>query len=221
MALRLPLRIAAGVVALAVAYLAFNFWEVWRAASRDDVRPAQAIVVLGAAQYDGRPSPVLRARLDHAADLYRRRVAPVVVVTGGRAEGDRYSEATAAADYLHTKDVPDGAILRETSGRSSWESLAASARILEQRGIHQVVLVSDPFHSKRIAEIAGEVGLDGRTSPTRTSPIRGASAFERMVSESVKVAVGRVIGFRRLMRLRPAASLVSLGPACRGGRPGC
>ena len=117
---------------------------------------------------------MLRARLDHAADLYRRKIAPVVVVTGGKADGDRFTESAASANYLHTKGVPDDAILREATGRTSWQSLAASARFLREMGIHDVVLVSDPFHAARIAGIASELGLDAATSPTRTSPITGA-----------------------------------------------
>ena len=127
-----------------------TFVQVWRAARRDDARPSDAIVVLGAAQYDGTPSPVLAARLDHALDAVRRRIAPMIVVTGGRQPGDRFTEATAAATYLHEHGVPDDAILRETTGRSSWESLAAAARFLKERDMTRVVLVSDPYHAARI-----------------------------------------------------------------------
>jgi uncharacterized SAM-binding protein YcdF (DUF218 family) len=175
--------------------------QVWRTSRHDGVRPAQAVIVLGAAQFDGRPSAVLRARLDHAADLYRRKIAPKVVVTGGKADGDRFTEAAASANYLHTKGVPDGAILREATGRTSWQSLAASARFLREAGIRDVVLVSDPFHAARIAGIASELGLEAATSPTRTSPIKGMSEFRHMVTEAGQVGVARVIGFRRLVRL--------------------
>ena len=158
-------------------------------------------MVLGAAQYDGVPSEVYEARLDHAADLYHQGIAPTIVVTGGKAEGDRFTEASTGATYLHGRGVPDRDILRETSGRNSWESLAASARFLKERGIHDVVLVSDPFHAERIDAIADEVGLAGHTSPTRTSPIDGVDEWRRLGSETVKVAVGRLIGFRRMMNL--------------------
>ena len=188
-------------VVLPSLYFAVTFVQVWRTSRHDGARPAQAVIVLGAAQFDGRPSAVLRARLDHAADLYRRKIAPRIVVTGGKAEGDRFTEAAASANYLHTKGVPDGAILREATGRTSWQSLAASARFLRDRGIREVVLVSDPFHAARIAGIASELGLDAATSPTRTSPIKGMSEFRHMVTEAAQVGVGRVIGFRRLVRL--------------------
>jgi uncharacterized SAM-binding protein YcdF (DUF218 family) len=189
------------VAALAVlVYYLVTVFQVWRAAEGDDTRHSQAIIVLGAAQYNGRPSPVYRARLDHAADLYRKGVAPVVVVTGGGQPGDRFTEASAGADYLHGKGVPDASILRETTGRSSWESLAASARFLRGRGIHKVVLVSDPFHSLRIRLIADELGFDAVTSPTRTSPIRGLDELARFLGEALRVAVGRIFGFGRLAR---------------------
>jgi len=166
-------RAVALAVVLGAAYSGITFVQVWLAGRHDGARATQALVVLGAAQYNGRPSPVLRARLDHAADLYNRGLAPVVVVTGGRAEGDRFTESGVSATYLHRQGVPEAAILREASGRTSWESLAASARFLRDRGINEVVLVSDPFHAARIAGIAEELGLEAATSPTRTSPIEG------------------------------------------------
>jgi uncharacterized SAM-binding protein YcdF (DUF218 family) len=196
--LRRGLLVAVVVPAL---YFAVTFIQVWQTSRRDEARPAQAVIVLGAAQYDGRPSAVLRARLDHAAALYQRRIAPFVVVTGGKIEGDRFTESAASANYLHTKGVPDEAILREVQGRTSWQSLAASARFLRERGIHEVVLVSDPFHAARIAGIADELGFEAATSPTRTSPIKGLSEFRHMVTETAQVGIARVIGFRRLVRL--------------------
>jgi len=131
------LAIRAGLVlgALLFAYLAVTFVQVWLASRRDGARPSQAIIVLGAAQYDGRPSPVLAARLDHAIDLFREHIAPVIVVTGGRQPGDPYTEAGVGADYLHEHGVEDRAILRETTSRTSWESLEAAARFLQSRGM--------------------------------------------------------------------------------------
>ena len=203
-------------VAVPVLYFGVTFVQVWWTARRDGARPAQAVVVLGAAQYDGRPSPVLRARLDHAADLWHRKIAPVVVVTGGKEEGDRFTESQAGANYLHTKGIPDEAILREATGRTSWQSLAASARFLRQRGIREVVLVSDPFHAARIRGIADELGLDAATSPTRTSPIKGLSEFRHMVTETAQVGIARVIGFRRLVRVEQRFALAQ--PEALGAR---
>jgi uncharacterized SAM-binding protein YcdF (DUF218 family) len=197
---RLLRRTVATGVVLVVGYFAITFVQVWSAGRPDEAHRAEAIVVLGAAQYNGRPSRVLAARLDHAADLYQRGLAPVVVVTGGRAEGDRFTESGASANYLHGKGVPDDAILREVQGRNSWQSLAASARFLKARGIHDVVLVSDPFHAARINGIAKELGLEAATSPTRTSPIKGIDEFRHLLTETAQVGLGRIIGFRRMVR---------------------
>jgi uncharacterized SAM-binding protein YcdF (DUF218 family) len=192
----------AGLVVLlaAVLYYVVTFVQVWWAARHDDTRRSDAIVVLGAAQYNGRPSAVFRARLDHAADLYEERVAPLIVVSGGKQTGDMFTEATSGANYLHEKGIPDRAILRETTSRSSWESLSAAANVLQNRGATDVVLVSDPFHALRIRSIANELGLDAVTSPTRSSPISGFDEWRRFMSESLGVAAGRIVGFGRLDR---------------------
>ncbi len=178
-------------------YLGATFVQVWRAARNDQARPAEAIVVFGTAQYNGVPSPVLAARLDHAIELYRRDLAPVIVVTGGNQPGDQFTEATASANYLIERGVPDHDVLREVSGTSSWQSLAAAANFLDDRGITDVLLVSDPFHSLRIRAMASELGLEGHSSPTSTSPIHGMTEARYMARETIAVAVGRVIGFRR------------------------
>jgi len=193
---RLATTVVVSVVAIGFLYFAVTLGQVWWASRQDHARPAQAIVVLGAAQYNGRPSAVLRARLDHALDLWRRKLAPVIVVTGGRQPGDRVTEAAAAAEYLLGKGVPDASILREVSGTSSWQSLASAAAFLKARGIVEVLLVSDPFHALRIGGIAGELNLHAHTSPTRTSPIRGFDALVRMGREAVAVSIARIVGYR-------------------------
>ena len=195
--MKLALKVGAGLVAALVLYLAVTLAQVWRAARADQARPAEAIVVFGTAQYNGVPSPVLAARLDHAIQLYRKRRAPVIVVTGGNQPGDQFTEATASANYLIGRGVPDEDVLREVSGTSSWQSLAAAANFLDDRDINAVLLVSDPFHSLRIRAMASELGLEAHSSPTRTSPIRGMSEARHMVRETVAVAVGRITGFRR------------------------
>jgi uncharacterized SAM-binding protein YcdF (DUF218 family) len=197
---RIVRRVGVVVVLAALLYYVVTFVQVWWAARHDDSRRSEAIVVLGAAQFNGRPSAVFRARLDHAATLYKERVAPTIVVTGGKQTGDQFTEATSGANYLHTNGVPDAAILRETTSRTSWESLAAAARVLRDRGEKQVVLVSDPFHALRIRSIANELGLDAVTSPTRSSPISGFEEWRRFLSEALRVAVGRIVGFGRLAR---------------------
>jgi uncharacterized SAM-binding protein YcdF (DUF218 family) len=189
--------VALGAVALG-AYLAVTFAQVWLTSRRDEARRADAIVVFGAAQYNGRPSPVLRARLDHAVALYRGGYADVVVVTGGRKPGDHFTEASASADYLARRGVPQSAVLREVSGRNSWQSLAAAAAFMKRRGIRRVLLVSDGFHALRVRAMASELGLDAFTSPARASPIRGTRKVPYLVRETAAVAVGRLVGFRRV-----------------------
>lgn len=186
-----------GLLAAVALYLGVTFVQVWRAARADQARPADAIVVFGTAQYNGVPSPVLAARLDHAIELYQKDLAPVIVVTGGNQPGDQFTEATASANYLIQRGIPDEDVLREVSGTSSWQSLAAAANFLDDRQITDVLLVSDPFHSLRIRAMASELGLEAHASPTRTSPIRGLTEARYMARETVAVAVGRIVGFRR------------------------
>jgi uncharacterized SAM-binding protein YcdF (DUF218 family) len=201
--LRVATRAIAVLALLAVAYVGVTAAQVWRASRADQAQRAEAIVVLGAAQYDGDPSPVLRGRLDHAAELFQTGIAPVVVVTGGQQPGDRFTEASAAAGYLHERGVPEQALRRETTSRTSWESLAATARILRQEGIgDEVVLVSDPYHSFRIAQIAGEVGLDASVSPTSTASRNLAVLGRSLARETAAVSLGRILGYRRLVGLQ-------------------
>lgn len=195
--MKLAVKLVVGLLAAAVLYLGVTFAQVWGAARNDQARPAEAIVVFGTAQYNGVPSPVLAARLDHAIELYEKDLAPVIVVTGGNQPGDQFTEATASANYLIQRGVPDEDVLREVSGTSSWQSLAAAANFLGDRQITEVLLVSDPFHSLRIRAMATELGLDGHASPTKTSPIRGMTEARYMARETVAVAVGRIVGFRR------------------------
>lgn len=156
--------------AAALLYLTAFTWVV--AASRQDQRRAvDAIVVLGAAQYSGRPSPVLAARLEHALALWQEQLAPVLVVTGGIGRGDRESEATVARRWLVNAGVPLGAVVVQPEGTTTAASMDAVARWAADEGVRTLVLVSDPFHSARLRGEARRAGLDAWTSPTRTSPI--------------------------------------------------
>jgi uncharacterized SAM-binding protein YcdF (DUF218 family) len=197
---RLGLGVAA-LVSLSALYYAVTLYQVHATGQSDQARPVDAIVVMGAAQYDGRPSPQLAARLDHAADLWNADVASVVVVTGGNQPGDRFTEAEASANYLIERGVPAGAILQEAQGHSSYASLDGVATLLHQRGLFRVLLVSDPFHSLRSRLIAQELGLVAYVSPTRTSPVRGNAATSREMREAAGIAIGRIIGFKRLLSI--------------------
>ena len=184
---------------LVAGYFAVTFLQVWAAARADHAQPAQAIVVMGAAQYDGRPSPVLRARLDHAQRLYQQGIAPIIVVTGGRRPGDRFTEALTGFRYLRDLGVPESDLRIENQGTNSWESLAAAAAFLRADEVTEVVLVSSPYHSLRVEKIAGEVGLDGHASPARTAG--GIGSLVHLGREALAVGVGRVIGYGRLVDL--------------------
>jgi uncharacterized SAM-binding protein YcdF (DUF218 family) len=198
---RLGRRLATLAVAAVVLYFGVTFVQVWIASRSDDVERVGAIVVLGAAQYDGEPSPVFKARLDHAATLFENGLAPVVVVTGGRQEGDRLSEGQAGYGYLIGKGVPESALRLENAGANSWESLAAASRFLRDEGVTDVLLVSSPYHALRIRQIAGELGLHGYVSSTRTSPEGFTTQINHLGRETLAVGVGRVIGYGRLVRL--------------------
>ena len=180
-------------------YLFVTYLQVRHQEGRDEARKADAIMVLGAAQFNGKPSPVLEARLSHAFDLWQQGLAPIIVVTGGKQPGDRFTEASSGAEYLIARGVPDAAIRREVQGTTSWESIAASARFLKAEGRTRVLLVSDPYHSLRIKGIAAEVGLTPYSSPTRTSPELYVTSHE--IKETFGVALGRIIGYRRLLRI--------------------
>ena len=164
-------RLAALALVGASAVTAYATFRIWDQGQRDERRPADAIVVLGAAEYDGRPSPVFRARLDHAVSLYRAGLAPVLVVTGGKAAGDRTTEAAVARDFAIAQGVPAASILVEDRGRTTLESLRTVGGMLRDRGARNVLFVSDRTHMLRVLRIARDQGLTSFGSPTTTSPI--------------------------------------------------
>lgn len=155
---------------------------------RDAAREADAIVVLGAAQYAGRPSPVLTARLDHAIDLYRRKLAPRLIVTGGKAVGDIMSEAASSARYARQHGVPASAIILEDESRSTTEQMHAVADILKARNLSRVVLVSDRFHMLRLLATAWKLDVVAYGSPTSSSPIllTDRAGIRYVLAESLK-----------------------------------
>jgi uncharacterized SAM-binding protein YcdF (DUF218 family) len=151
---------------------------IYLEARSDEARQVDAIVVMGAAQYNGRPSEVLAARLDHALMLYEQGYAPVIIVTGGKMDGDVYTEAGTSEQYLLDRGVPQSAIFMEDEGRDTWASMQGVAEVADARGIESVLIVSDGFHLFRSERMAGAVGLDAYTSPAPDSPIRPNSANE-------------------------------------------
>ena len=168
------------------------------AVSRIDQRyEADAVVVLGAAQYNGRPSPVFQARLDHAATLYHEAYAPLIVVTGGIVEGDRMSEATAGRSYLVSTGIPADSIVVKAVGRNTAGSLEAVSEYLRGERIRRVILVSDPFHLARLRLEAHRLGFEALTSPTQTSPIsrRFRTEIGYLLAEAAKLPVLLIRGY--------------------------
>lgn len=164
-------------------------------ALEDDAQQADAIIVMGAAQYRGRPSPALRARLDHALTLWRRGLAPRIVLTGGIGEGDSVSEAAVSRAYVVSLGVPDTAILLENAGRTSSQSLRGAIELLHARRLTTAMVVSDPFHMLRLEILGRRYGIDPYTSPALPTPAarRLLRQWGSLLAESVKAPLALVI----------------------------
>ena len=159
-------RVLLVLIAIVLAYPLWLGFRVWDQSHDDEVYFSDAIVVLGAAQYNGRPSPVFKARLDHAVYLHTEGIADMVIVTGGKQRGDRFTEAEAGEEYLVERSIPAGAIVAVGEGRTTLESLKAVSRAAQERGMDEAVFVSDPLHSERIKRMATDLGFDeAHTSP--------------------------------------------------------
>jgi uncharacterized SAM-binding protein YcdF (DUF218 family) len=157
------------IVVVAVAATTFRIWSQGR---EDEQRPADAIVVMGAAQYDGRPSPVFEARLEHAVDLWHQGLADAFVVTGGKLAGDRTTEAAVARRYAIEHGVPEEAIFGEDEAHNTLTSLTAVADKLRKREMTSAIFVSDPTHMLRVLKIADDLGIQAYGSPTPSSPVQ-------------------------------------------------
>lgn len=164
-------RLVLAGLAVTLAVTAYGAFRIWDQGRIDERRPAGAVVVLGAAQYDGRPSPVLAARLDHAVAEFLTGDYRYLVVTGGKAEGDRTTEAAVARAYAMERGVPADRILVEDQGRTTLESIQSVARILGNHDIGDAVFVSDPTHMLRVLRMADDLGLKAWGSPTATGPV--------------------------------------------------
>ncbi|HEX5726800.1 MAG TPA: YdcF family protein [Longimicrobiaceae bacterium] len=184
-------RLLVALAILSVAGWALTLAAIHLYGRRDEARTADAIVVLGAAQYDGRPSPVLRARLDHAIRLYRQGKARTLIMTGGVGPGDTVSEAVVSRRYAEKEGVPASAVLTERTGLTTLASLRAVADSMRSRGMRTALLVSDPFHMLRLKLLARRYGVRGYTSPTRSSPISENRDEERkhLLRESFSLPV--------------------------------
>lgn len=192
-ALRRGFRIVAALLVVGALAFTVSFVLVLVVAQWDEREPADAIVVLGAAQYNGRPSPVLRGRLDHAVRLWQEGLAPRVIVTGGTARGDDESEAEVGRRYLLRRGVPDSAVMALPVGRTTAASMSAVAERL-RGGPSRILLVSDPFHMLRLGLEARRTRLDAHLTPTPSSPISDNPVVELryLAAEAFKVPVAWV-----------------------------
>lgn len=182
-------------------YLVVTFISVLSVGQHADSQRADAIVVMGAAQYDGRPSPQLAARLNHAFYLWKKKQAPLIAVTGGKQEGDRFTEAETSQKFLENLGVPSAKIIHENQGHSTYESLRNLTPALRNNDISSVVVVSDAYHLQRSMLTLRELGFHARGSATSTSLIRGWRAARQIFKETIGVAAGQLTGFNRLWRI--------------------
>jgi uncharacterized SAM-binding protein YcdF (DUF218 family) len=201
--LRLALRIISLLLTALVVYFAVSVVQVWLTSRQYDPHTADAIMVMGAAQYNGVPSPDLAARLNEALKLFNNKDSSLIVVTGGKEKGDVYTESQAGATYLHARGVPLTDIL-QVGGDTTYQNVADAAPELLFRHATTVLVTTDPFHEDRSMAISSALGLVPSPTPTQTSPIKGWSTVPYFLKEAVGVGLGRIIGFNHLDWLHDA-----------------
>jgi uncharacterized SAM-binding protein YcdF (DUF218 family) len=195
--LKIIFKVLLIIVVVAALYFVVTGAQVWLTSRKSEPQKSQAIIIMGAAQYNGVPSPDLLARVQDAYALYREHLAPLIVATGAKEPGDHYTEAESEAAWLERNGVPSSAVV-EVGGRTTWQNLTLAAAVLERRGLHQVLIATDGFHEDRCLAISSELGLQARPVPATNSPIRGWSTFPYFMKETAAVAIGRVIGYSHL-----------------------
>ena len=188
----LRILLAAGLIAAAGWFL-WVYGQIRYYATHDEARPADAIAVFGAAEYDGRPSPVLRARLDHALELYRERLAPLIITLGGGEGGPRDSEGGVGHDYLLAHEVPESQIIAETQSTNTEESAARLAAIARENHLNRILAVSDGTHLFRIHALSASMGLNVVTSPRpEARPLGFWDSARRLMHEMVSYTLWRM-----------------------------
>jgi uncharacterized SAM-binding protein YcdF (DUF218 family) len=182
--LRWSLIALAVLAIIAAVWIRWVYGQIQWYASRDMAVPSDAIAVFGAAEYDGHPSPVFRARLDHAESLYSRGIAPLIVTLGGDG-GDQFSEGRVGEEYLVGAGVPDSDIIAETESTSTDESVRRLAVIARTNNFQRIVVVSDATHLFRIHQICAANGLNVLTSPRSRVPIEGPSGQRERIQHEI------------------------------------
>jgi uncharacterized SAM-binding protein YcdF (DUF218 family) len=181
------------LIAALVVSIALSAALIVRQAQQDEARPADAIVVFGAAEYAGRPSPVYRARLDHAYDLFQRGLAPLVITTGGAGADPKFSEGGVGRDYLSQRGIPDRCLIAETQGEDTAESAQRVSAILQANGMKQIVAVSDAYHIFRIKRLMHQHGIVAYGSPRPGSvPHTAAAKIAAILRESASYIFWRL-----------------------------
>lgn len=165
------LKIFFGLIIIAILGLGGLIEKIYSQVNKDEAQNADAIIVLGASQWNGQPSPVFQARLDQALDLYNKNLASNIILTGGIGEGEIISESEVGKNYLINKGIEAENILTEKFGRTSWQSLNGVVEILDKKNLHSIILVSDGFHLMRLKKMAKDLGLETYASPAKNSPI--------------------------------------------------
>ena len=180
-----PLAWLGWLLVLLALWLASVAGWIVTAGQRDQAAPADAIIVLGAAAYDTRPSPVFEERIRHGLDLYRRGYAPVLLFTGGYGNGARFAESQVARRYALRHEVPDSAILIESRSRNTQENLEQARALMQQHGLHRVIVVSDPLHMSRALRLSRQLGIDALGSPTPSTRFRTIHTQWRFLLQEV------------------------------------
>ena len=195
---RSALVLTFGACIALVSYVGIAAVSVTWAGTHSETEVVDAIVVMGAAQYDGVPSPLLASRLQHALDLWKQKQAPLIAVTGGKRPGDRFTEGDTSRRWLTDRGVPSTDIVVESSGRSTWESIKNLAPLLTQANVHSVVVVSSSWHVQRTALSLEELGFRAHSSASPDGVLSGSSEKSKLIREIAGVSLGRIIGFGTL-----------------------
>lgn len=177
-------------------------FQIYQFGKRDLAQRAPIAIVMGAAEYGGVPSDVLKARLDHAIMLFREHLVPTIMTTGGSEHGDSFTEAQVSELYLVSKGVPNSDIVVDAVGNDTYQSLVSVNAKLVNMGIRTAIFVSDPFHEFRVAQIVSPMGIVDIPSATHTSPIRGWTAITYYLREGVAVLAAKVVGYKFLSVIR-------------------
>ena len=195
---RSALVLTIGVSIALVSYVAVSTASFMWAGAHHDKKVVDAIVVMGAAQYDGVPSPLLASRLQQALDLWKQKQAPVIAVTGGKRVGDRFTEGDTSRRWLTDRGVPVTDIIVESAGHSTWESIENLAPLLTRANVASVVVVSSSWHVQRAALSLEELGFNASSSASPDGILSGSSEKSKLIREIAGVSLGRIIGFGTL-----------------------